>query len=443
MHSQTGNVERTSVDGWDNLLKEIHNSPVHQLPNEILTEICTMCWENACSNPDGNNFSEPRLHIAFILSQVCSRWRSVSCSTPLLWSHVTILFPERKNSASMVRTFVNTCLERSQNKPLHITFDSPTTGDAHIPVLLDAVKHSRRWKTAVLRLGPDDLPNLPNSFPMLEGLVSEGQYFQCNRAWSRIPRRIFLPCIRTLTIIPPDSGLDTHLDLSTLTTLSICSTFHAVFDLVQRCPMLEEADLRIVECEPFNVINLKVVAAYLRSLTAHHYCLRGILRFLTASSLEEFRTHVESAAIPVCVPFPAEEFIRFIRRSQCNITILEISNYTILDSEFTKILATLPMLSHLLFHQARSPVGIGSLSDHFFHEMTLSSHPFLLPQLSHLELGIMHRVNEDLIVEMVRSRVTYSCFRSFVLAHRESVRRETFGVLSMLHGLEFSSKEQS
>ncbi|KAK7044073.1 hypothetical protein VNI00_007789 [Paramarasmius palmivorus] len=402
-----------------------------------------MAWQDAYNDPDPLNFSKPHFHVAMVLSHVCSRWRSISHSIPLLWSRVNVQFPSiSKNSISLVQMFVNTCLEKSHEEPLHFTFIAPSSGQAHTPVLIEAVKHAHRWKKAMLRLGADDISNLPDILPMLEVLVIKDHLFTRLGMSASMIGRILVPSIRSLAVTQSDSGLDTCFDLSSLTSLSIRSSFRVVFGLLQRCSRIVSADIRIISFEPTGPVELNVVLTHLRSLKVYYYCLKGVLGFLTTPSLEELRVHAEDLS-PRTHSFPYSDFCSFIRRSQMPLITLDISHHVLTDSQLLSMLSMLnSTLSHLIFHAATSYQSDRALNDTFFRRMTLQSvsHSSILPHLSHLELGLAAPVNTALIVQMVQSRS--SCLKSFTLIHEIPLCYEDFDVLSNLEDLVFTICEE-
>ncbi|KAJ7803743.1 hypothetical protein B0H13DRAFT_1671541, partial [Mycena leptocephala] len=62
-------------------------SPIRTMPVEILQEIFMACL------PTRHDSIMHASHIPLILGRVCSRWRTISLSTPVLWSSVHVIVP--------------------------------------------------------------------------------------------------------------------------------------------------------------------------------------------------------------------------------------------------------------------------------------------------------------------------------------------------------------
>ncbi|KDQ10755.1 hypothetical protein BOTBODRAFT_177842 [Botryobasidium botryosum FD-172 SS1] len=88
--------------------------PIYRLPNEVFAIIFKFAHADAfdtLSRGGGENAeSYARLHVGWCVSRVSSLWRQIAQGTARLWTLVNMPAPD----------FVETCVLRSQNLPLHI-----------------------------------------------------------------------------------------------------------------------------------------------------------------------------------------------------------------------------------------------------------------------------------------------------------------------------------
>ncbi|TEB19241.1 hypothetical protein FA13DRAFT_1647235 [Coprinellus micaceus] len=66
-------------------------SPIHRIPDEILSLIFTFCLESVVTTKYGPGLS--RRHISVVLSHVSMLWRDLALRNPVLWSHVPVRLP--------------------------------------------------------------------------------------------------------------------------------------------------------------------------------------------------------------------------------------------------------------------------------------------------------------------------------------------------------------
>ncbi|KDR82080.1 hypothetical protein GALMADRAFT_240561 [Galerina marginata CBS 339.88] len=114
---------------------------IHVLPSEVLS----LVFQQAC-------LCEERMEIK--LSRVCRLWRSITLSSPNLWSTFTYYdsLPEVKR--------LSIYLERSRNRPVDLLFYIHDGGrSAVVRQLLDkAIKHVSRWRRFSLVVHEDSWP---------------------------------------------------------------------------------------------------------------------------------------------------------------------------------------------------------------------------------------------------------------------------------------------
>ncbi|KAJ7442977.1 hypothetical protein FB451DRAFT_1376808 [Mycena latifolia] len=143
--------ERTGISAYVDAHKALI-SPVRRLPLDIIQEIFTACL------PTHRNCVTSALEAPVLLGCICSSWRSISLSTPRLWSRLHIVEPQlhsvnrpdflEKKLAQRLET-AKMWLGRSGNCPLSISLQcddhsSPWGSQNHlIPALLP---FASRWE---------------------------------------------------------------------------------------------------------------------------------------------------------------------------------------------------------------------------------------------------------------------------------------------------------
>ncbi|KAF8992927.1 hypothetical protein BDQ17DRAFT_1413169 [Cyathus striatus] len=121
-------------------------APVRKLPVEILCHIFSL---SSSSSPI--DVFSPNTFVR-IVSQVCSYWRDVACSTPSLWSTISVQnipasIGENPRMLRLVASYIETCVRRSSKSPLTLSF----ARDCH-PRLLGAAQETiahqaTRWES--------------------------------------------------------------------------------------------------------------------------------------------------------------------------------------------------------------------------------------------------------------------------------------------------------
>ncbi|KAJ7631359.1 hypothetical protein DFH06DRAFT_702903 [Mycena polygramma] len=177
-------------------------SPLRRLPTEILCAIFTLALPPFAYSSNVMNVQEG----PWVLSAVCSRWRTIALSQPCFWTYIFLDFtddPPQSSSLAALLPTLEAQLERSQQLPLHVTFRTfyEMEVEKREQRVLDLIiLHCDRWETVDLS-GPWTLYS-----PCLESIRDE------------------LPLLRSLDIMVQDIDDD---DLG------------SVLDVFQDCPRLE------------------------------------------------------------------------------------------------------------------------------------------------------------------------------------------------------------
>ncbi|KAK0472699.1 hypothetical protein IW261DRAFT_1611402 [Armillaria novae-zelandiae] len=128
-------------------------APVRQLPNEILFEIFSLTCANMPNSIDV--IKGP----PWVLTHVCSQWRSFCLSSPHLWS--TVVIPPMNSKRYHVADILGSYLDRSHGLPLNICLDARASTkrvdvdrDGHCTSILHILRpHMARWHMLVLSCG--------------------------------------------------------------------------------------------------------------------------------------------------------------------------------------------------------------------------------------------------------------------------------------------------
>lgn len=128
---------RTSVDEHRALI-----SPIRRLPSDIIREIFIACI------PADQNATMSAQEAPLLLGRICSAWRTISLSTPRLWSSIHIVEPGRDSSTGIYEgclRMAKTWLGRSGGLPLSISLrGSPlSVPSTYFDTI---VSFSQRWK---------------------------------------------------------------------------------------------------------------------------------------------------------------------------------------------------------------------------------------------------------------------------------------------------------
>ncbi|KAL0945292.1 hypothetical protein HGRIS_000798 [Hohenbuehelia grisea] len=144
---------------------------IHKLPTELIADIFALC--HAMEEDDRQNSVTDCARV--ILSHVCSRWRAVILSMPLVWATISVRGPK---DSSLPRLKAH--LERSASCPLSLRFVAHVStakqkGEHIEDIVAPAIAHARRWKSLHIFLDDTHTPVISNmlrttSFPSLETL---------------------------------------------------------------------------------------------------------------------------------------------------------------------------------------------------------------------------------------------------------------------------------
>lgn len=232
-----GSFPRNAV-AISRLARPAFDAPIWRLPIEMLADVFVQCLEPKFILP---NIMEAPL----LLCRVCSIWRRVAISTPLLWTSMDIQLPP-KTSLRSLHFGVESWLARSGALPLAICIESrqPLPGE-----FFDVFTPSfNRWRDVKLDIPKASLPYLfkHSSFPAQMTHLSlsyDPSINDCLDILSRCPRlqEAFFaslldssdPVTRPLIILP---------DLHTLRVVTLHDTLSLLGNL--QLPRLRKLEIQ-------------------------------------------------------------------------------------------------------------------------------------------------------------------------------------------------------
>ncbi|KAJ7623802.1 hypothetical protein FB45DRAFT_1031703 [Roridomyces roridus] len=135
-------------------------SPLRRMPPEILADIFS--WTLPPMNELRGDVSDLETS-PWVLTQVCSRWRDISLSTPSLWCNIAAVYGGKRGEFPDPRPeMVQTQVERSGAQNLMIQFHASESHDPAEQVALFQVlaSHSARWEQISIQVAAALVPHL-------------------------------------------------------------------------------------------------------------------------------------------------------------------------------------------------------------------------------------------------------------------------------------------
>ncbi|KAJ7042015.1 hypothetical protein C8F04DRAFT_1078025, partial [Mycena alexandri] len=231
-------------------------SPIRQLPLDLIQEIFVACL------PTHRNCVMSATEAPVLLGRICSSWRTISLTTPGLWTRLHVVEPSQRWSrpdplldakVAQRGEVLKTWLGRSGQLPLSISIHDPTPG-----FLRTLLPFAARWQHIhrFSRIAEIDVPMLKSfSIPSL----GQGQENWAWLAMFRGPRTFGFHC---LTILNMEGGFASDM------------TSQKLLNLLSKCPELRTCKLLISSSHntPHSPVELKFL-----------HTLRLVPMFLDAS----------------------------------------------------------------------------------------------------------------------------------------------------------------
>ncbi|THU97708.1 hypothetical protein K435DRAFT_857384 [Dendrothele bispora CBS 962.96] len=458
---------RTVVDAlrrrWSALYTLIENNRTMMnnytrlLPQELLAEIFRwVCADVSLPHPVDQR------HPAFVLGDVCSRWRNITLSMPILWSRIELSIVEEKDLTWMrmesMERFARLFLVRSCQSPLDIVLEIPARKYLNFDFEENSIRmmnfvtlgriiqlfyaQSCRWRTASLSAWKRFFQNgtlpWPEELPIIESLQLDclfNEYYDIDGIFVTL-KQVTAPRLKTLTLLGDwETGAD-GLNIPSLQTLVCAYDLPYELELLTSLPPSISVILRDFEDE--TDFSDPPLTSHCRSLTLEpifnsrsHDALTTMFQSLSLPDVRElhmgrgrFRVIYDSYHRPLGdianMIFPVSAFMGLLRKSSASmVTHFSMHHYTISADDLLRILSELPSLTCLSIDERPGSGGVTTamsfykyaLSAVFFDGMCLtvgygSSGAVLAPNLTEVSFTFRPRpcFPGEAILNMVESR---------------------------------------
>ncbi|KAJ3716195.1 hypothetical protein C8R42DRAFT_679802 [Lentinula raphanica] len=384
-------------------------SPIHTLPTDILAEIFSMLclgdFSLRISRPGPRSKDRVMSSPTLVLTHICSYWRQLVDSLPLLWSTLSIESRYLYGRPAVARLVV-TYIARSGSVPLKFQLKSEDDApDVELEVFDALLENASRWQEATLLISPPWLLYVKAKlgsrlfsgsicFPRLEHLVLDVQHdsrFDQN-VLNYLPSQIIQssPRLDTFRGFGYDSmfhgrGFGDYFNHQSLVTKLVLQKFtgRSLSHLLSRFPNLQEFSIGgfVMTQNPSIDVGLEEFMPPYTSKITHlcHSALwdsfqRGAWQFLRVPNLVSLDLRFSNYSL--------DELSSLLSLSRCSLIELRMYNFPIAD--VIKFLSSNPSVLHLSIHVDGD---LGSLNQ-LISSLTLASHSKpIVPHLLSFELS--------------------------------------------------------
>ncbi|KAF8128307.1 hypothetical protein K438DRAFT_1888700 [Mycena galopus ATCC 62051] len=418
-------------------------SPIRRLPLDIIEEIFVACL------PTHRNCVMSAQEAPVILGRICSSWRTISLSTPRLWSRLHIVEPTRpyntpyRSAGELLRVktaqrleVANAWLRRSGKCPLSISLESsfdhsitPPLTPSPTPspdVFLDAVvSFASRWQKISLVIPKLAIPVLlrltENDVPLLKclSIVQRSETPHPDAQSSISHARVFrAPTLSRLSLrgcnVRP---LELPLQWSNLTALTLLGpTWGAgwvALDIFSRCGQIRTAALLVRESPHGSLQDYTAECPFLHTLDL--FCIQSplhtsgaLLSRLSAPNLQDFILRgEEDLDSAISTEFLVSSMAVFTRLASISIDSAAFSSPHLMV--FLRGLP--PTIRHLHILEPtgrwRTPLGDATLDeDTLFGGLEASPDRLTpLPELEELTVTDCRNVSDETLLRFIVSRM--------------------------------------
>ncbi|KAJ7737086.1 hypothetical protein B0H16DRAFT_108226 [Mycena metata] len=350
-------------------------SPLRRMPPEVLGEIFS--WT---MNPVLDRLRQGRIDTSrspWLLTQICSPWRSVAVSTPSLWSQVTIDYSESANNSSTYSlSLVEAQLQRSRANKLTVYFYGseelePASQNKMFALLL---QHASRWEGLSLGITSAIIPLIPTPRDRLPSLKRLWVQWDADSPEVAVSIESFQGSTSLLDVGICIAYRNVHIPFPAerLTRYELKAPWRTHQGILEAAPGLVEACIHISpDDEPWPESGERLELSQLRRLFVSHS--RILDRFL-APALEELALECQWGSLTTHIDL-------FFERSSCRPRRLALTGTLEAHTTIT-ILHKFTSITELTVE-----VDDSSSSDELHNLMVFLSAPVLAPQLSRISFG--------------------------------------------------------
>jgi len=423
--------ERRRLEGLLNEYRSL-TAPIRRIPPEMLSEIFLRCLVDGS---DILNVGEAPL----LLSFVCSRWRTVTISTPRLWSTIRVYNPWcTSTTVEMIKTW----LLRSSNSPLTLAIDAEyIEDDASIrPCVDEIIPHCRRWKDVEFHFGASLFSTfnaVAGSLPLLQRLHID----TLDTVYPFLDTFKVAPMLRDVTFAYNTSPTSFHLPWQ---QLKQCNALHIpakdCLYLVRRSPNLVYCRLECLPDENIfpDLAETPVLRTHLRTLkliVEERVDLANILDSISSPSLDELE--IEQASHPQVV-WTQDHLSNFLTRSCCTIRCIRLYDIVMTSGELIVCLQGLPLLADLEVREVLQLMAVAyPITSEVLDRLTLGNLKsgknlsVLVPKLKHLTLSAHFELDGQAVIDMVESRRGLTNLKSNDSVNENAQRAESLESVSL------------
>lgn len=372
----------------------ISEPPIHRLPPEILGEIFKYYLPPYRTDDFRTNFRATMLP-----SHICSYWRKVAISLPMLWSTVCINSSER--SWESATALVTAWFSRTHGYPLSFRLYG-----THIQPIINAIlPYCESWKYIHLCIPPHMIGSLEpvkGHLPLLETLIIDAPYHSSSSSMQLIRAFGKAPNLHHLRLTKSLAASVSYFPFANLTSCSMACSIGKCLELLQNSFNLQSLDITLqygIHNPPATTLQLPL----LKSLKVMSYCIPdAFFNLLSLPALCDFQfvNTIDDGR------FTSASFISLLLRSSCDLqNFLLFGNIN--DGDLIECLRHTPSLLNLtingtIFHFQTS---IKHLMPHMHKNGQVIC---LVPKLRDIKIYLENDDDVHSVVDVVESRWRWS-----------------------------------
>ncbi|KAJ7498222.1 hypothetical protein B0H11DRAFT_834860 [Mycena galericulata] len=365
-------------------------SPLRRMPPEVLGEIFSWTLLSVEEAWSCDRFKKS----PWVLTHICSRWRSISLATPSLWSQVIINYHQ---GFVPPLAAIETQIERAHTLTIHFFPTSNQDPGPQLEMFELLAKHSLRWEVLCLGITRAMLPALTvlrHRVPLLRRLWIQSSDEGNDEAFLDSVDCFFTaPSLVDVGVFDPYFSVSIPMPVHQLTRYELEGSLDMHLHLLGLAENLIEARIDVDISR--DTLSQSVVHLSLRRLYVSNTAL---LDYITAPALEELGMWVTKKSSPHLAPF--------IDRSSCPLRRLCLRGSP-RSREATEILSKGSSITELVIisvHDYAEDAADALMSTLTVSDLTQNT--VLAPQLQCIFVGCEHETAMHYMkyVEMLESR---------------------------------------